>query len=179
MTINPFAMAMQQKMQQHVMKVMDKYMGASDARYAAAPRRALHEEMAQYFADIRDGKAEVPDAMAEAMCMAAMQAVIAYMGKHEEMKMQLGECAATGELMTQQSEQHKKFKSIVEELREETGDQRKRNIIDEKFSDLTTDEKNLLMHLSKDYSKRSRARDLHVSEEELARMKKNLESKVK
>lgn len=178
--MNQVAMAFQNKLQAHANKILNKYMGGGSAsEYAFTPRKAFHEEMAQYFADIRDGKAEIPDAMAEALCMAAMQSVIAYMGKHEEMKYRLSECEATGETMTEQHERHKKYKELVEELRDITMTAQKEKFIADHFENLTPDEKHLLMLLAKDYSKKNKASEMHVSIEEFDRIKKNIETKIK
>lgn len=178
--MNPVAMAFQQKLQQHANKILNKYIGDGGNEYTQlAPRRNFHEEMAQYFADIRDGKTEIPDAMAEALCMVAIESVSAYVGKHEAMKARLSECESTGELMTEQHEQHKKYKALVEELRDITMNQQKEKFIADHFCDLTPDEKHLLMLLSKDYSKKSKAAEMHVSIEELERIKKNIETKIK
>lgn len=171
---NPLMLPLQQKMQQCMSSMMDRMMGAGNPRNPM-PRRSFHHEMEQYFSDIRDGKAEVPDAMAEAMCVAAMQAISHYMTKHEAMEQTLAEYGESAG----HSERHKKFKEAVDKMRDANNAQEVQRIIDEHFENLTTEEKNCLHQMAKAFSRKGNADALRVSVDMWEQIKKNAETKLK
>lgn len=173
--MNPMMLPFQQKMQQIMSHHMDRLMGGRQPQYAPEPRKAFHDEMEQYFADIRDGKVEIPDAMAEALCLACTQALATYMGEHDTMKAQL---AAT-EPDTADHEKHRQFKKLVDELRDTGDTARQMAFIRDHFANLSADEERVLLRLAKDYSKKQHAEALHMTIEEMGRVKKSIENKIK
>lgn len=167
-------------MQQVLANCMNRLVENIGSRNAVhhLPKRGIHEEMEQYFADIRDGKCEIPAAMAEAMCYAAIQAVAKYMSEHEHMRAELSSVGEVGEVMTADHERHKKFKKIIEQLRDEPMISRKKEIIDANFAGLNSDETNVLLELATDNSKSFHAQRVHMDVDAFERVKHEAERKL-
>lgn len=173
-TLNP--------LQQTMMNCMNKVATHFSNRFMQGPAPAgsgFNGEMERYFADIRDGKAEVPEAMAEVMCMAAIQAVMHYMGEHDAMKQQIAASGAIGEEMEAQHERHNKFKALIEQLRDEPMVGRKREIINAHFEGLTEDETSVLLELATDNSRSFHAQRVRMDVPTFLRVKKEAEKKMK
>lgn len=163
-------------MAQCMSKALDKFL---DPPAYPASRKSFADEMECYFAAMRDGKIDVPEAMVEALCIAAVQAVSSYMAKHEAMKYALTECAETGERMTDESEHHKRFKEVVDKMRSASIPNDIQKIIDEHFDGLTQEERQCLHQMAKAFSKKGNADAIRVSVDDWEKLKKNAESKLK
>lgn len=175
MPMNPFQQAMANCMNQIVDRI-----GQRAPRYDRAPKsRNIHEEMERYFSDLRDGKAEIPEAMAEAMCFAAMQAVANYIGEHESMKATLYETRGGESEMPEHHAKHKKFKEFMEQMKDEPLLNRKKDLINKHFDDLSEDETKVILELATDNSKRFHASQVHMDVSAFERVKHEAEKKIK
>lgn len=167
------------KMQQCMGQILDRAMNSMIPARQQNRGRAFHEEMDQYFADVKSGKVDIPEGMVEAICIASMQAIIKFFDNHQEMKHRLVECANTGERMTEEHEHHKKFKEVVDKLRAAKGSNEIQELINEHFENLTQEENNCLHQLAKAFSRKGNADALRVSVEMWENIKKNTEKKLK
>ena len=169
-------------MQQVMANCMNRVMQNIGERLTPKPamrERDFCSEMEKYFSDMRDGKIDIPEAMAEAMCCAALQAVAKYMGEHEAMKAHIQEERSMATDAHQHDEHKAKYKEVIERLKDETLVNRKKEIIDDCFTGLNEEETSVLLEIATDNSKQFHAKRLRMDVPTFERVKHEAIKKVK
>lgn len=130
------------------------------------------ESVERYFKEICEGKREMPESLAMLICSAVKE------GFKLQGTMTRVDMSATP-FATEHDEKHKKFKQLMEELRDMTDVNKKKEYISKHFSNLTGDELAVLLEEANDCSKKFHANNLNISVDMFHSLKKSAEQKLK
>lgn len=124
----------------------------------------LSEVMGHFWAEVKNGSRKVPEAMADGLCEVVNALVEERMKHHAE--------------HGAEREMHHHYHEMLEKLRGVSGTMEKQRLMNEHFSNLTENEKKVLLYRANMKPMSQVARELGMSVEEYCAAKKNLPNKA-
>lgn len=148
----------------------------NSARSGSSAREEYIRDFACYCEDIESGRVECPPAFARIISRLVKAGMEEYGAKSPASRMSE---SAEKEGSEEHQRKHRKFKEVLEKLREVPLNERSR-VLEEHFTpQLTPEERVVLMELADDRSLRHKAGKVRMTPEEFVNARHSAESKVK